>query len=168
MAGATIHELTLHLPQNVIEMLRQAADERQESPDEIVAEAIQFVLDPLRQEALRRLNKQVLRQRSQSESQIREHLDSHLANEVRERLSQLLEQSRTEGLNAEEHAELERLFEQIEANAIEKAAAIHLLSGKVVGPHALPWAHTTSPVPRQRRLKTVSMADAPTAIALKR
>jgi hypothetical protein len=138
MAAATTHELTLHLPQNVIEMVRRVATERQESPDQIVAEALSFALDPMRQDALQRLNKQIWRQKSQSDLEIRVHLDSKLAEPEQQRLSHLLERNRTVGLGSEEQAEMQQLFDQIEKVATEKAAAIWLLSSKSAPPDARP------------------------------
>ena len=138
MAAATEQELILHLPPNVIEMIRRAATERQESPDHIVAEAIQFALQPVRQEALRRLKVQIRRQQSQSEAEIRAHLGRGLARSEQKRLERLLEHNRNEGLTADEQAEMQQLFERIEAVATEKAAAIWLLSGKGAEPDAVP------------------------------
>ena len=137
-AAAAPQEFTLCLPRNVIEMLRRAAVERQESPDQIVAKALQHVLDPVRLEALQQLKHQVLRQRSQSESQVRANLDTRLASKEQQRLSQLLDRNRTDGLTMDEEAEMDRLFERIEAVATEKAAAIWLLSGKSTDADDLP------------------------------
>ncbi len=136
MAAATTREFTLHLPQDVIEMLGRAAAERRQTPDQIVVEALRFSLQPVRQEALRRLQSHIGQQQSQSEPQIRAHLGAALAAEEQERLSRLLERNRTEGLTAEEQAELQGLFDRIEAVATEKAAAIWLLSGRSSEPDA--------------------------------
>jgi len=54
--------------------------------------------------------------------------------EEQQRLAQLLERNHTGGLTAEEQAEMEGLFDRIEAIATEKAAAIWLLSGKPAEP----------------------------------
>lgn len=129
MAAATRQEVTLRLPEDVIEMLRQAAQERRETPEEIVTEALRFSLQPLRQEALRRLKSQIRQQQAQDEPEIRGHLDARLASAEQERLSQLLERNRSEGLTPEEQAEMQALFDRIEAVATEKAAAVWLLSG---------------------------------------
>lgn len=138
MAAATNQELTLHLPSGLIEMVQRAARERQETPDQIVAEAIQFVLQPERQEALRRLKVHIRRQQSQSEAEIRGHLGSSLTGPEQKRLKRLLEHNRNEGLTAEKQTEMQQLFERIEAVATEKAAAIWLLSGKGAEPDAVP------------------------------
>lgn len=138
MAAATTEELTLHLPPSVVEMVRRAATELQESPDQVVAEAILFALEPVRQEALRRLKVQVRRQQSLSEADIRAHLNRGLTNSEQKRLRQLLENNRNEGLSAEQQAEMQHLFDRIEAVATEKAAAIWLLSGKGAEPDAMP------------------------------
>jgi hypothetical protein len=130
MAVATTREFTLHLPEDGIEMLRRAAEERRETPDAIVAEALRFSLQPVRQEALRHLKGQVLQQQAQSEPEIRAHLEARLTDAEQERLSQLLERNRSAELTAEEQAEMEALFDRIEAVATEKAAAIWLLSGR--------------------------------------
>jgi len=128
MAATTTQEFTFHLPQDVSEMLRRAATERHETPDQIVAEALRFSLQPVRQEALRRLKRQLRRQQSQSEQEIRAHLEARLSEAEQRRLSQLLERNRAEGLTAEEQGEMQGLFDRIEAVATEKAAAIWLLS----------------------------------------
>jgi hypothetical protein len=129
MAAPTTQEFTLHLPEDVIEMLRRAARERRETPDAIVAEALRFSLQPVRQEALRRL-KGHIQQQALSKPEVRAHLVASFTDEEQERLSQLLERNRTEALSTEEQAELQALFDRIEAVATEKAAAIWLLSGR--------------------------------------
>src|SRR5260370_3656804 len=73
MAAPTTQEFTLHLPEDVIEMLRRAAQERRETPDAIVAEALRFSLQPVRQEALRRLKGHIQQQPGQSEAESRAH-----------------------------------------------------------------------------------------------
>jgi|SRR5579871_2342568 len=130
MATTTTQELTFHLPQDIIELLGKTAEARRESPDRIVEEALRFSLQPMRQEALQRLNTQIRKQQNQSKPEIRAHLESHLTTTEQERLSQLLEHNRAEGLTSEEKAELQQIFDRIEAVATEKAAAIWLLSGK--------------------------------------
>jgi hypothetical protein len=130
MATATTQEFTLHLPEDLIEMVHRAAQERRETPDAIVAEALRFSLQPVRQEALRRLKDQIGQQQAQSEPEIREHLEARLTEGEQERLSQLLERNRTEVLTTEERAEMQALFDRIEAVATEKAAALWLLSGR--------------------------------------
>ena len=111
-------------------MVRRAARERRETPDAIVAECLRFSLQPVRQEALRRLKDHIRQQEAQSEPEVRAHLDARLTEAEQERLSQLLERNRTEELTAEERTELQALFERIEGVATEKAAAIWLLSGR--------------------------------------
>ena len=138
MATAATQEVTLHLPHTVMEMVRRAASERQESADEIVAEALRFALQPVRQEALGRLKSQVRRQQSQSEPEIRAHLDSRLTEQEQRRLSNLLERNRSEGLTPDEQTEMQRIFDRIEAVATEKAAAIWLLSKKPANPNSIP------------------------------
>jgi len=130
MAAPTTQEFTLHLPEDVIEMLRRAARERRETPDAIVAEALRFSLQPVRQEALRRLKGHIQQQQAQSEPEMRAHLEAHLTRAEQERLSQLLERNRTQPLTAEERTEMQALFDRIEAVATEKAAAIWLLSDR--------------------------------------
>jgi hypothetical protein len=130
MAAATTQEFTLHLPEDVVELLQRAAQERRETPDAIVAEALRFSLQPLRQEALQRLNRQIRQQQTQSEPEVRAHLEARLTEAERERLSQLLEHNRTEGLTTEEQVAMQGLFDRIEAVATEKAAAVWLLSGR--------------------------------------
>src|SRR5436853_2757503 len=98
MAAPATHEFTLHLPEDVIELLRRAAQERRETPDAIVAEALRFSLQPVRQEALRRLTGHIQQQQAQSEPEIRAHLEAHLTGAEEERLSQLLERNRAEPL----------------------------------------------------------------------
>jgi predicted transcriptional regulator len=135
MATATTQAITLHLPQDLVERVRQAAQERRETPDEIVAEALRFSLQPVRQEALRRLKHQVDQQGAQPEAQIRTYLEARLTAAEQKRLSWLLERNRDEGLTAEEQAELQGLFDRIEEVATEKAAAMWLLADK--GPDAV-------------------------------
>src|SRR5437762_13467139 len=107
MATGTTQEFTLHLPKDLIEMVRRAALERLETPDAIVAEALQFSLQPLRQEALRRLKSHVRQQQAQSDPEIRAHLEARLTGAEEHRLSQLLEQNRIEGLTQEQQAEMQ-------------------------------------------------------------
>jgi hypothetical protein len=130
MAAPTTQEFTLRLPDDVIEMLRRAAHERRETPDAIVAEALRFSLQPVRQEALGRLKGHIQQQQVQSEAEIRAHLEAHLTGAEQDRLSQLLERNREQQLTPEEKAEMQALFDRIEAVATEKAAAIWLLSGQ--------------------------------------
>jgi hypothetical protein len=130
MAAPITQEFTLHLPEDVIEMLRRAARERRETPDAIVAEALRFSLQPVRQEALRRLKGHIQQQQALPEAEVRAHLAASLTDEEQERLSRLLERNRSDELSTEERAELQALFDRIEAVATEKAAAIWLLSGR--------------------------------------
>lgn len=136
MAAARTEALTIALPKDVIDMLRKAATERRQTPDQIVAEALRFSLQPVRQEALQRLKGHILAQQLKPAPELRAHLEAHLDEREQEQLSQLLELNRTEGLNAEEQAELAKLFDRIEAVATEKAAAIWLLSGQAPEPDA--------------------------------
>jgi hypothetical protein len=129
MATAPTQEFTFHLPDDLVDLLRRAADEHRETPDVIVTEALRFVLQPMRQEALRRLKDCILEQQAQTEPEIRTHLEVHLTGSEQQRLSELLERNRTEELTTEERGELQALFDRIEAVATEKAAAIWLLSG---------------------------------------
>jgi len=130
MAAPTTQEFTLYLPEDVIEMLRRAARDRRETPDAIVTEALRFSLQPVRQEALRRLKGQIQQHQAQSEPEIRAHLEARLSGAEQQRLSQILERNRTEELTMEEQTEMQALFDRIEAVATEKAAAIWLLSGR--------------------------------------
>jgi hypothetical protein len=79
---------------------------------------------------MRRLKRHVEQQQAQPEPEIRAHLDDRLTEAEQERLSQLLERNRTEGLTSEERGEMQSLFDRIEAVATDKAAAIWLLSGR--------------------------------------
>ena len=54
----------MHLPQDVIDMIQHTAAEQQETPDQIVAEALRFSLRPIYQEATRRLKRQIRQQQS--------------------------------------------------------------------------------------------------------
>ena len=130
MTAVTMQEYTLHLPQDVVEMLQRAASLRHETPDEIVAEALRLSLQPLRKKALQNLKAQVLRQSVQGDAQRREHINVQLTAEEQLRLSALLTQNREEGLTDVEQTELQMLYDRIESVATEKAAAIYLLSGK--------------------------------------
>lgn len=129
MAAPTTQEFTFHLPEDVIVLLRRVARERRETPDAIVAEALRLSLQPVRPEALRRLKGHIQQQQAQSEPEIRAHLEAHLTGAEQDRLSQLLERNRTQQLTPEEQAEMQALFDRLEAVATEKAAAIWLLSG---------------------------------------
>ena len=137
MATATTQEVILHLPTDLIDMVRMAARERRETPDVIVAEALRFSLQPLRQEALRLLRSQVRQQQAQPQTEIRAHLRARLTEAEERRLSQLLEQNRTKGLSPEQQAEMQALFDRIEAVATEKAAALWLLSDRSPNPNAV-------------------------------
>lgn len=128
MAAPSTQEYTVRLPVDLIQTLQQVARERRESPDEIVAEALRFSLEPIRQQALQQLRRQVRQQQEQSEPEIRAHLDATLSGSEQDRLSQLLELNRTRELTGEEQRELQALFDRIEEVATAKAAAIWLLS----------------------------------------
>src|SRR5205085_203184 len=121
MMATTTQEFTLVLPQDVIEMLKQAAVQRHTTPDQIVAESLRFSLPPIQHEALQRLKHHIQQQQSQSETEIQQHLKVQLTAEEQERLSQLIELNRAESLTAEERTEMESLFDRIEAVATEKA-----------------------------------------------
>lgn len=131
MATAERSQLTIELPPDLIEMLWTAATERRETPNQIVVEALRFSLQPVRQQALQRLNEPIRRQQPQPEREVRAHLDAHLNDTEQELLSQLLERNRAGDLSEEERADLATLFARIEAVATEKAAAIWLLSTQV-------------------------------------
>ena len=102
MAAPTTQEFTVYLPEDVIEMLQRAARERRETPDTIVTEALRFSLQPVRQEALRRLKGQIQQHQAQSEPEIRAHLEARLSGAEQQRLSQILERNRTEELTMKE------------------------------------------------------------------
>ena len=127
MASAA-KEFTLHLPVDVIDLLQRASAESNETPDQIVAEALLFSLKPVRRDALRRLKTHIRQQQTQSEPEIRTHLEAHLTPTEQEQLAELLERNRSTKLSAEEKEELQQLFDRIESVATEKAAAIWLLS----------------------------------------
>ncbi len=118
-------------------MLQQAASERHETPDQVITDALRFALQPVRQEALRRLQSQIRQQETQSDPEIRGHLEARLTEKQQQRLSELLEKNRTESLTAEEQTEIQTLFDAIEAVATEKAAAIWQLSGRIPSPDAV-------------------------------
>ena len=69
--------------------------------------ALRFSLQPVRQEALRRLKGHIEQQQAQSEPEIRAHLEAQLTQAEQERLSQLLERNRNQSLTAEEQSEYE-------------------------------------------------------------
>src|SRR5258708_23902336 len=118
-------------------MLGHASRKRQETPDQIVAGALRFSLEPVREEALDRLKGRIKQQRSQSEPEIRAYLEAGLTDAEQDRLSLLLERNRNEGLSAEEKTEIQRLFDRIESVATDKAAAIWLISGRTLDADAL-------------------------------
>lgn len=128
MASVAVQEFTLHLPVDVIDLLQRTSAESNETPDQIVAEALLFSLKPVRREALRRLKTHIQQQQTQSEHEIRRHLETHLTSTEQEQLSELLERNRSTKLSAEEQEELQHLFDRIESVATEKAAAMWLLS----------------------------------------
>src|SRR5258708_13720833 len=108
MAAATTHEYTLHLPQDVIDMLRQASSNRHETPDQIVEDALRFSLEPVREEALDRLKSRIRKQRSQSDPEIRDFLEAGLTQEEEDRLSLLLEHNRNAVLSPEHKPKMQR------------------------------------------------------------
>src|SRR5438128_2066429 len=97
-------ELVLHLPEDVLELVRHTAAEQFKTPDQLIAEELRFVLQPMHQEAMQRLKNYIQRQQKQTDGEIRKHLDAHLTNKEQQRLSQLLEQNRAEGLTETEQA----------------------------------------------------------------
>jgi hypothetical protein len=124
MTTATTQEITLRLPLDVVSMLEQAVREQNATPDQIVAEALRVALHPVREEALQNLKSHIQRQSAESEAEVRQHLEARLGADEQDRLTQLLDRNRNDGLTTDERAELQVLFDQIEAIATEKAAAI--------------------------------------------
>lgn len=121
-------QVVLHLPQDVIEYLTRTAKQRHKTLDEIATEALRISLQPIRQEAIQRLEEQQKHQRALSDTQQYAMLDAHLTSEEQERLAHLLDTNRERHLNDEEQAQLTMLYDRIEAVATQKAAAILLLS----------------------------------------
>ena len=74
----------------------------------------------MRQEALRRLKSSIRQQQSQSEPEIRSHLEARLTKEERRYLSQLLERNRTVGLTEDEQARLFNPFTQADGSITRK------------------------------------------------
>jgi hypothetical protein len=130
MTATTMKQLVLNLPQDVVDLIQHTAKERRQTFDQVVTEELRFALQPVHEEAMRRLKRHIRQQQSQPEEEIRRHLNAHLSETDQTRLAELLERSHEEGLTKEEQAELQTLFDQIEAAATEKAAAIWLLSGR--------------------------------------
>ena len=134
MTTAIAQEFTLHLNDDLIKLVRQAATERQETPDQVVADALWFALQPIRREALHNLQQHIRQQQFQPEAEIRAHLDAHLTDSEQQRLTKIQERSKEQQPTAEDLYERQQLFDRIEAIATEKAAAIWLLSGNPVRP----------------------------------
>lgn len=130
MTTVTTQEYTCHLPLDVVAMLQRAVTLRQLPPDALIAEALRFTLQPLRQEALQRLQHQIQTQQTQSVAARQRHVTAHLPDQAQQRLAYLLERNRAEEITAQEREELQQLFDQIEAVAVEKAAALWLLGGR--------------------------------------
>ena len=137
MTTAPPQKLTLHLNHDLIELVQQAATELQETPDQVVADAIWFALQPARREALQNLKRHLRQQQSQTESEIRAHLNAHLTETEQQRLTKLQERSKEQEPTAEDLEERQELFARIEAVATEKAAAMWLLSGNPPQPDAI-------------------------------
>ena len=129
MTTAVSQKLTVSLNHDLIELVQQAAAEFQETPDQVVADAIWFALQPTRREAMQNLKRHIAQQQSQSKTEIRAHLNAHLTKSEQQRLTKLQERSKEQEPTAEDLKERQELFDRIEAVATEKAAAIWLLSG---------------------------------------
>lgn len=123
-------QLVLHLPEDVIESLKRTANLRHKTLDEIATEALRLSLQPIRQEAMQRLEDQVKQQNSLPAIQQRAMLNARLSSEEQERLTNLLDSNRERNLTDAEQSQLDILYERIEAVATQKAAALLLLSEK--------------------------------------
>ena len=134
MPTAASQELTLHLGQELITLVQAAASERQETADQVVADAIRFALQPVRREALRNLKQHIRQQQSETETEVRAHLEARLTDDEQQRLTSLQERSKEQEPTTEDLHERQQLFDRIEAVATEKAAAIWLLSGSAAHP----------------------------------
>lgn len=122
----TVEVASFQLPTEIVEAVNHFARERRETPDQIVAEALRIALHPLRQEALKRLNAEVVRQRKRAPSSINRSRNARLDSAAEARLADLLDINRERDLSESERIELEGLFDEIEKIATERAAAIHL------------------------------------------
>ena len=134
MTTAAPQEFTLHLHDDLIALVQQAASEHQESTDQVVADAIRFALQPVRREALRHLKQHIRRQQSETEPEVRRHLAARLTDEEQQRLTRLQERSKEQEPTADDIRERQQLFDRIEAVATEKAAAIWILSQSATRP----------------------------------
>lgn len=134
MPTVASQEFTLHLGHDLVALVQQAASERQETTDQVVADAIRFALQPVRREALRNLKQHTRQQQSETEPEVRAHLEAHLTDEEQQRLTKLQERSKEQEPIAADLHERQQLFDRIEAVATEKAAAIWLLSGYATHP----------------------------------
>ena len=137
MTTAAPQKLTLHLNNNLMELVQQAAAELQETPDQVVADAIWFALQPVRREAMQNLKRHLRQQQSETEAEIRAHLGAHLTETEQQRLTNLQQRSKEQEPTAEDLEERQQLFDRIEAVATEKAAALWLLSGNSPQPDAI-------------------------------
>ncbi len=122
-----MQDFVIRLPQDVIEMVERTAQERHQSVEEVVAEELRFSLQPLEKTALQNLRTQVKRQQNRTKSELLLQTKRGMKTSQKKRLADLLEKNREVGLSGSEPDELQSLFDQVEAVATEKAAAISLL-----------------------------------------
>lgn len=123
-----MREMTLHLPEEIAEMITQAAISRSQSPDSIVAEALQFSLQPPAQQAVQYLNREIEKLHNKTTEELETLLNSDLFDDEQERLSELLQFNRERQLLPSEQQELQQFHRKIEASSTRKAAVIWLLT----------------------------------------
>src|ERR1051326_7189681 len=129
---APLQELTLHLPGELIERISETADRRQLPLDQVVIEALETSLPPLRPSS--EANIEIYKERFQSEptEALYSIMDARLPKAEQKRLSQLMEVNRTRTLTPEENEEIESLLDQVEARATERAVAMLVLKERSV------------------------------------
>ena len=89
-------------------------------------------ISSIRREAFQNLAKCVRQLQSQTQAELRAHLNVRLTDEEQQRLTRLKERCKEREPTAEDLEERQELFDRIEAVATEAAAVMWLLSGKTL------------------------------------
>lgn len=127
MAVSALEKLTLHLPADLYARLRHTAAFRQQSLEAVASEVLDLTLPDAATQADMQLDREIERLRALGKEQIQASTKAQMSSADKLRLSELMEKNKEGKLTKEEEAEIEVLFDHIEAVATERAAALWLL-----------------------------------------
>jgi hypothetical protein len=123
----TTQELILSLPTDIVERIKQAASRRRQSASDVVSEILNLSLPPLSQRTQPPLRPLVEKLERLSLAEVERKANSWLEEKAQKRLSELLQYNKERELTEKETTELEALLDEVQANAMESAAAKWIL-----------------------------------------